>query len=62
MYMDYQHLLILLVNSEPYLKIMELIDQTVPAAERGDLLIFMSGINEISTLAEELKLYANHTK
>ncbi|RUS16526.1 P-loop containing nucleoside triphosphate hydrolase protein, partial [Endogone sp. FLAS-F59071] len=50
------------VNTEPYLKIMELIDQTIPAAERGDLLIFMSGINEISTLAEELKLYANHTK
>ncbi|RUP46208.1 P-loop containing nucleoside triphosphate hydrolase protein [Jimgerdemannia flammicorona] len=41
---------------------MELIDQTVPATERGDLLIFMSGIQEISTLADSLRLFADHTK
>ncbi|KAG4100829.1 P-loop containing nucleoside triphosphate hydrolase protein [Neocallimastix lanati (nom. inval.)] len=37
-------------------------DQSIPSNERGDLLIFQSGINEISKLAEELKLYANYTK
>ncbi|ORY83398.1 P-loop containing nucleoside triphosphate hydrolase protein, partial [Neocallimastix californiae] len=36
--------------------------QSIPSNERGDLLIFQSGINEISKLAEELKLYANYTK
>jgi len=41
---------------------MERIDQSIPSNERGDLLIFQSGINEISKLAEELKLYANYTK
>ncbi|KAI9138090.1 P-loop containing nucleoside triphosphate hydrolase protein [Paraphysoderma sedebokerense] len=50
------------VNSEPYLKIMEKIDQSISPTERGDLLIFMSGINEISTLADELRIYANYTK
>jgi HrpA-like RNA helicase len=50
------------LKPDPYLKIMERIDQSIPSNERGDLLIFQSGINEISKLAEELKLYANYTK
>ena len=50
------------IDSTPYLQIMEQIDQTYSANERGDLLIFMSGINEISQLAEEVKLYASYTK
>ncbi|ORX45022.1 P-loop containing nucleoside triphosphate hydrolase protein [Piromyces finnis] len=50
------------LNADPYLKIMERIDQSIPSNERGDLLIFQSGINEITKLAEELKLYANYTK
>ncbi|KAI9025180.1 P-loop containing nucleoside triphosphate hydrolase protein [Phycomyces nitens] len=50
------------VKAAPYLKVMEYIDQSVPVTERGDLLIFMSGINEISSLSEELKEYAQHTK
>ncbi|KAL1918924.1 uncharacterized protein VTP21DRAFT_2305 [Calcarisporiella thermophila] len=50
------------VNAEPYLRIMERIDQQHPPTEAGDLLVFMSGINEIMTLADELKLYANYTK
>ncbi|KAJ3215648.1 DEAH (Asp-Glu-Ala-His) box polypeptide 34 [Dinochytrium kinnereticum] len=47
---------------EPYLRILERIDQVVPAHERGDLLIFMSGINEITNLADSLKPYAQYTK
>ena len=45
-----------------YLKILERIDQVVPANERGDLLVFLSGLNEIITVADELKRYANYTK
>ncbi|KAI9491621.1 P-loop containing nucleoside triphosphate hydrolase protein [Zychaea mexicana] len=50
------------IDAGPYLKVLEYIDQSVPVAERGDLLIFMSGINEISTLADELKQYGEHSK
>ncbi|KXS09241.1 hypothetical protein M427DRAFT_49751 [Gonapodya prolifera JEL478] len=50
------------LNAEPYLKILERIDQLVPAHERGDLLMFLSGINEITLLADELRTYAQHTK
>ena len=41
---------------------MERIDQTIPDSERGDLLIFVSGILEITTLSDELKNYALYTK
>ncbi|CAM0139298.1 unnamed protein product [Umbelopsis sp. WA50703] len=50
------------VSAAPYLKIMDYIDQSVPSSERGDLLIFMSGIEEITTLAEGLTPYAEQTK
>ncbi|EPB90295.1 hypothetical protein HMPREF1544_02820 [Mucor circinelloides 1006PhL] len=50
------------VKVYPYIKVLEYIDQSVPAGERGDLLIFMSGINEITTLAEELNVYAQKSK
>ncbi|KAF1807654.1 putative ATP-dependent RNA helicase DHX34 [Mucor lusitanicus] len=50
------------VKADPYIKVLEYIDQSVPAGERGDLLIFMSGINEITTLAEELNVYAQKSK
>lgn len=41
---------------------MERIDQSYGKDERGDLLIFVSGIQEMSTLMEELQLYANYTR
>ncbi|TPX47708.1 hypothetical protein SeLEV6574_g02520 [Synchytrium endobioticum] len=50
------------ISAAPYLQIMERIDQTVPESERGDLLVFISGMQEITTLAEELRNYAQHTK
>ncbi|KAJ3048899.1 DEAH (Asp-Glu-Ala-His) box polypeptide 34 [Rhizophlyctis rosea] len=49
------------IDAGPYLRIMEKIDQTIPPEERGDLLVFLSGINEITALAEELGAYANFT-
>jgi HrpA-like RNA helicase len=50
------------IKSGPYLRIMEKIDHSISSSERGDLLIFLSGINEISILAEELQEYANMNK
>ncbi|KAJ3140484.1 DEAH (Asp-Glu-Ala-His) box polypeptide 34 [Geranomyces variabilis] len=50
------------LNPAPYLRILERIDQQVPAHERGDMLIFLSGFNEIAILGEELKKYASHNR
>ncbi|KAJ3324092.1 DEAH (Asp-Glu-Ala-His) box polypeptide 34 [Boothiomyces sp. JEL0866] len=50
------------IKAGPYLKILERIDQKIPANERGDLLIFVSGMNEIGILSEELKQYAAFTR
>lgn len=36
------------VTIAPYIKVLDYIDQTIPLDERGDLLIFMSGINEVN--------------
>ena len=50
------------IKPGPYLRILEKIDHMVSSMERGDLLIFLCGINEISALAEELQSYADITK
>ncbi|KAI8092632.1 putative ATP-dependent RNA helicase DHX34-like protein [Halteromyces radiatus] len=50
------------MNAAPYLNIMAHIDETIPTNERGDLLIFLSGINEIMALEQELKIYAEKTR
>ncbi|KAJ3276596.1 DEAH (Asp-Glu-Ala-His) box polypeptide 34 [Terramyces sp. JEL0728] len=50
------------IKPGPYLKILERIDQKIPSNERGDLLIFVSGMNEIGILSEELKKYAAFTR
>lgn len=36
----------------------QVIDKEVPATERGDALIFLNGVSEITTVAETLKTYA----
>ncbi|KAI8342400.1 P-loop containing nucleoside triphosphate hydrolase protein [Chlamydoabsidia padenii] len=50
------------LDPAPYLNIMAHIDETVPETERGDMLIFLSGINEITSLEQELKIYAEQTR
>ncbi|KAI9270835.1 P-loop containing nucleoside triphosphate hydrolase protein [Sporodiniella umbellata] len=50
------------INPDPYTKVIDYIDQTIPLGERGDLLIFMSGINEISNLAEALTEHTQDSK
>ena len=46
------------LNPAPYVRILQLIDQKYPEKERGDVLIFMSGIREITTVVDACKEYA----
>lgn len=46
------------LNPAPFLRILHLIDSKYPQEERGDLLMFLSGMNEISAVEEATKEYA----
>ncbi|KAJ9600220.1 hypothetical protein L9F63_009480, partial [Diploptera punctata] len=50
------------LNPAPYLRIMQLIDEKYPKNEKGDVLIFLSGMSEISTVVEAAKSYAQQTQ
>ncbi|XP_011606913.1 probable ATP-dependent RNA helicase DHX34 [Takifugu rubripes] len=50
------------MDPRPYLRILQGIDQRYPPEERGDLLIFLSGLAEISTIQEACQIYATHTR
>lgn len=50
------------LNPKPYLAIMQRIDEQFPQEERGDLLIFVSGMSDIMCLAEEMRGYAATTR
>lgn len=50
------------LDARPYLRVMQAIDHKYPPEERGDLLIFLSGITEITTILEAAQTYATHTK
>ncbi|KAL0972695.1 hypothetical protein UPYG_G00193600 [Umbra pygmaea] len=50
------------LDPRPYLRVLQGIDQRYPPEERGDLLLFLSGVAEISTILEACQAYANHTK
>lgn len=43
-------------------EILQLIDAKYKSNERGDVLIFLNGVSEITTVAEALKVYAEATK
>lgn len=45
------------VNPEPYIQIMQLIDVKYPITEKGDMLIFMSGLNEITSVVDAAMEY-----
>ncbi|XP_059187362.1 probable ATP-dependent RNA helicase DHX34 [Centropristis striata] len=49
------------MDPRPYLRILQGIDQRYPPEERGDLLFFLSGVAEISTIQEACQVYATHT-
>lgn len=49
-------------DPSPYLKILQLIDHKYPLSERGDVLVFLSGMSEIMSLVEAVKDYAQKVK
>ncbi|XP_066540276.1 probable ATP-dependent RNA helicase DHX34 [Hoplias malabaricus] len=49
------------LDPRPYLRVLQGIDQRYPAEERGDLLLFLSGVAEISTIMDACQTYAAHT-
>ncbi|KAB7501327.1 putative ATP-dependent RNA helicase DHX34 [Armadillidium nasatum] len=49
------------INPAPYIRILQLVDSSYPSNERGDLLIFLSGMKEITTVMEAAKIYAQQT-
>ncbi|XP_041090388.1 probable ATP-dependent RNA helicase DHX34 isoform X3 [Polyodon spathula] len=50
------------LDPRPYLRVLQGIDHTYPPEERGDLLLFLSGVSEISTVLEAAQTYATHTR
>ena len=47
---------------DPYLKILRSIDHNIPINEHGDLLVFLPGLNEISSISDKLKEYAGFSR
>ena len=46
------------LNPAPYVRILQLIDSKYPENERGDVLMFLSGIKEITTVADACREYS----
>ncbi|KAJ3119220.1 DEAH (Asp-Glu-Ala-His) box polypeptide 34 [Nowakowskiella sp. JEL0407] len=49
-------------SEDPYLRLLERIDSTIPSHERGDVLVFLPGLKEINAILEILREYASYTK
>ncbi|CAG0919646.1 unnamed protein product [Notodromas monacha] len=49
------------ISPSPYIRILHMIDEKYPAEERGDVLIFLSGMAEITAIADAAKEYAQKT-
>ncbi|XP_004867118.1 probable ATP-dependent RNA helicase DHX34 isoform X3 [Heterocephalus glaber] len=50
------------LDPRPFLRVLEAIDSKYPPEERGDLLVFLSGMAEISAVLEAAQTYAIHTQ
>ncbi|XP_066495045.1 probable ATP-dependent RNA helicase DHX34 [Tiliqua scincoides] len=50
------------LDPRPYLRVLQAIDHKYPSEERGDLLIFLSGVAEIGAVVEAVQPYAAHTQ
>ncbi|XP_054396769.2 probable ATP-dependent RNA helicase DHX34 isoform X2 [Pongo abelii] len=50
------------LDPRPFLRVLESIDHKYPPEERGDLLVFLSGMAEISTVLKAAQTYASHTQ
>ncbi|CAG2164792.1 unnamed protein product, partial [Oppiella nova] len=49
-------------DGSPYLRILQMIDDKYAAKERGDLLVFLSGLSEINSVGDLLKDYAKESQ
>ncbi|CAF3960512.1 unnamed protein product, partial [Rotaria magnacalcarata] len=50
------------IDAKPYLRIMEQIDNKYPSSDRGDMLIFLSGLAEIQGVMEAAQSYAQENQ
>ncbi|CAF3706816.1 unnamed protein product, partial [Rotaria sp. Silwood1] len=50
------------IDAKPYLRIMEQIDNKYPSTDRGDMLIFLSGMAEIQGVMEATQSYAQENQ
>jgi HrpA-like RNA helicase len=50
------------INPAPYLKLLKRIDGELPSSQRGDMLIFVAGTQDIDTLYSALRPYTLETK
>ncbi|XP_053124402.1 probable ATP-dependent RNA helicase DHX34 isoform X2 [Hemicordylus capensis] len=50
------------LDPRPYLRVLQAIDHQYPPEERGDLLVFLSGVAEIGAVVEAAQTYASHTQ
>lgn len=50
------------LDPQPFLRVLEAIDNKYPPEERGDLLVFLSGMAEIGAVLEAAQTYASHTQ
>ncbi|XP_067170576.1 probable ATP-dependent RNA helicase DHX34 isoform X1 [Apteryx mantelli] len=50
------------LDPRPYLRVLQAIDHKYPPEERGDLLVFLSGVAEIGAVLEAAQTYATHTQ
>ena len=49
-------------DPSPYIRVLQAIDHKYPIKERGDVLIFLSGMSDIMAVVEAAKDYANRSK
>ena len=50
------------INPAPYLKLLKRIDGELPSSQRGDMLVFVSGMQDIDNLAAAIRPYAVESK
>ncbi|NXD18207.1 DHX34 helicase, partial [Nothocercus nigrocapillus] len=50
------------LDARPFLRVLQAIDHKYPPEERGDLLVFLSGVAEIAAVLEAAQPYAAHTQ
>ena len=50
------------IDPKPYLKLIQRLDSEIPASQRGDMLVFVSGMADIVALSDGLRPYAMESR